>query len=245
MDILQGERHNRCTQRDVLCDRRPLRRAHRCRAPIGRHHPERDGIEQTQICRSCCHTPDHGTIKEQFHTFIGGLKDVILLELLLVFDECELEQLTGGMKVIDMDDWMQFTDYYGYEKTDCVIKWFWACLCSWPMKRRACLLQVTTGTSCMPVNGFKDLQGSDCQHCFTIKRSGDLSGPSLLHSHTCFNQLFLPLYEDYETLECKLCFAIEYICHFIYIVLAHGGFVGRQKALGRHKGAECDSTTEV
>ncbi|KAH9020059.1 HECT-domain-containing protein [Lactarius hengduanensis] len=136
-----------------------------------------------------------------------GLGDVLPLDLLRVFDEHELELLIGGMTEIDMDDWTRFTDYRGYEKTDRVIEWFWACLRSWPAERKARLLQFTTGTSRVPVNGFKDLQGSDGPRRFTIEKSGDPNG--LPRSHTCFNRLDLPPYEDYESLERKLRFAIE------------------------------------
>ncbi|KAI9508971.1 hypothetical protein F5148DRAFT_822211 [Russula earlei] len=148
-----------------------------------------------------------GRISEQFRAFLEGLGDVLPLDLLRVFDEHELELLIGGMTEIDMDDWTRFTDYRGYEKTDRVIEWFWACLRSWPTERKARLLQFTTGTSRVPVNGFKDLQGSDGPRRFTIEKSGDPSG--LPRSHTCFNRLDLPPYEDYESLEKKLRFAIE------------------------------------
>ncbi len=57
-------------------------------------------------------------IAEQFRPFMEGLEDVLLLDLLWLFDEHELELLIGGMKEIDMDDWTQFTDYRGYEKVD-------------------------------------------------------------------------------------------------------------------------------
>ena len=148
-----------------------------------------------------------GRISEQFRAFMEGLGDVLPLDLLRVFDEHELELLIGGMTEIDMDDWTRFTDYRGYEKTDRVIEWFWACLRSWPTERKARLLQFTTGTSRVPVNGFKDLQGSDGPRRFTIEKSGDPNG--LPRSHTCFNRLDLPPYEDYESLERKLRFAIE------------------------------------
>ena len=105
------------------------------------------------------------------------------------------------------DDWSKFTDYRGYEKTDQVIEWFWQCIRSWPAEKKARLLQFTTGTSRVPVNGFKDLQGSDGPRRFTIEKSGD--PPGLPRSHTCFNRLDLPPYEDYESLEQKLSFAIE------------------------------------
>ena len=73
--------------------------------------------------------------------------------------------------------------------------------------QKARLLQFTTGTSRAPVNGFKDLQGSDDPRRFTIEKSGDPKG--LPRSHTCFNRLELPLYEDYEILERKLMYAVE------------------------------------
>ena len=155
-----------------------------------------------------------GRITEQFRAFMEGLGDVLPLDLLRVFDEHELELLIGGMTEIDMDDWTRFTDYRGYEKTDRVIEWFWACLRSWPAERKARLLQFTTGTSRVPVNGFKDLQGSDGPRRFTIEKSGDPSG--LPRSHTCFNRLDLPPYEDYESLERKLRFAIECVLPFIF-----------------------------
>ena len=113
------------------------------------------------------------------------------------------------------DDWTKFTDYRGYEKTDQVIEWFWQCIRSWPTERKSRLLQFTTGTSRVPVNGFKDLQGSDGPRRFTIEKSGDPLG--LPRSHTCFNRLDLPPYQDYESLESKLLFAIEYVLRFIII----------------------------
>jgi len=166
-----------------------------------------------------------GRVKEQFNAFMDGLLELIPRDLINVFDERELELLIGGMSEIDMwvfcvasvqvfthiliprDDWSKFTDYRGYEKTDQVIEWFWQCIRSWPSEKKARLLQFTTGTSRVPVNGFKDLQGSDGPRRFTIEKSGDPTG--LPRSHTCFNRLDLPPYEDYESLEQKLSFAIE------------------------------------
>jgi E3 ubiquitin-protein ligase NEDD4 len=115
-----------------------------------------------------------------------------------------------------MYDRTQFTDYRGYEKTDRVIKWIWACLRSWPAERKARLLQFTTGTSRAPANGFKDLQGSDGLRRFKIEKSGDPSG--LPRSHTCFNCLDRPPYEDYESLERKPHFAIECVFRLDFLL---------------------------
>lgn len=67
------------------------------------------------------------------------------------------------------------------------------------------LLQFTTGTSRIPVNGFKDLQGSDGPRRFTIEKAGEVT--QLPKSHTCFNRIDLPAYKSYEALEQKLTIA--------------------------------------
>ncbi|KAI5119417.1 hypothetical protein M0805_009868 [Coniferiporia weirii] len=146
-------------------------------------------------------------VQEQFEAFMSGFNELIPQELVNVFDERELELLIGGMSEIDVDDWSKYTDYRGYEMNDEVIQWFWKCIRGWPTERKSRLLQFTTGTSRIPVNGFKDLQGSDGPRRFTIEKSGDPS--QLPKSHTCFNRLDLPPYKDYESLEQKLTLAVE------------------------------------
>jgi len=146
-------------------------------------------------------------VKEQFEAFMTGFNEFIPQDLVAVFDERELELLMGGMSEIDVDDWNKFTDYRGYEVSDDVIQWFWKILRSWPPEKKARLLQFATGTSRIPVNGFKDLQGSDGPRRFTIEKSGDPNG--LPKSHTCFNRIDLPPYSDYQVLEKKLTLAVE------------------------------------
>ncbi|TFK42897.1 hypothetical protein BDQ12DRAFT_644804 [Crucibulum laeve] len=146
-------------------------------------------------------------VKEQFEAFMSGFSELIPQDLITVFDERELELLIGGMSEIDVDDWTKFTDYRGYEMNDEVIQWFWKCVRSWPPERKSRLLQFATGTSRIPVNGFKDLQGSDGPRRFTIEKSGDPS--QLPKSHTCFNRIDLPPYKDYASLEHKLTLAVE------------------------------------
>ncbi|KAH9842411.1 ubiquitin-protein ligase [Rhodofomes roseus] len=146
-------------------------------------------------------------VKDQFDAFMSGFSELIPQDLVNVFDERELELLIGGMSEIDVDDWSKFTDYRGYEVNDDVVQWFWKCVRSWPPERKSRLLQFATGTSRIPVNGFKDLQGSDGPRRFTIEKSGDPS--QLPKSHTCFNRIDLPPYKDYATLEQKLTLAVE------------------------------------
>jgi E3 ubiquitin-protein ligase NEDD4 len=147
-------------------------------------------------------------VQDQYTAFMEGFNELIPQELVNVFDERELELLIGGISesmfwpfflpenitdpylLVDVDDWAKFTDYRGYSTDDQVIKWFWQCIRGWPPERKSRLLQFVTGTSRIPVNGFKDLQGSDGPRRFTIEKSGDPS--QLPKSHTCFNRVSYP-----------------------------------------------------
>ncbi|KAF5097295.1 hypothetical protein D0Z03_001453 [Geotrichum reessii] len=146
-------------------------------------------------------------VEEQFKSFMSGFNELIPQELVNVFDERELELLIGGISEIDVDDWKKHTDYRGYSENDEVIQWFWKCVRSWDSEQKSRLLQFTTGTSRIPVNGFKDLQGSDGPRRFTIEKAGETE--SLPKSHTCFNRVDLPLYNSYESLVHKLTLAVE------------------------------------
>lgn len=88
-----------------------------------------------------------------------------------------------------------------------MVQWFWTTVKSWPPERKSRLLQFATGTSRIPVNGFKDLQGSDGPRRFTIEKAGEIT--QLPKSHTCFNRIDLPPYPDARTLEAKLTLAVE------------------------------------
>ena len=101
-----------------------------------------------------------------------------------VFDERELELLIGGIADIDIEDWKKHTDYRGYTENDEVIQNFWKCIRSWDAEQKSRLLQFATGTSRIPVNGFKDLQGSDGPRRFTIEKAGEPN--QLPKSHTWY-----------------------------------------------------------
>ncbi|TIC76091.1 HECT-domain-containing protein [Wallemia mellicola] len=146
-------------------------------------------------------------VKDQFEAFMSGFKELIPQDLINVFDERELELLIGGMAEIDIDDWKKHTDYRGYTESDEVVQWFWNAIKSWPTEKKSRLLQFTTGTSRIPVNGFKDLQGSDGPRRFTIEKAGEIN--HLPKSHTCFNRIDLPPYRNFEALEQKLSTAVE------------------------------------
>lgn len=146
-------------------------------------------------------------VQEQFKAFMDGFNELIPEDLVTVFDERELELLIGGIAEIDIEDWKKHTDYRGYQESDEVIQWFWKTVSEWDNEQRARLLQFTTGTSRIPVNGFKDLQGSDGPRRFTIEKAGEVQ--QLPKSHTCFNRVDLPSYTDIDCLKQKLTLAVE------------------------------------
>ena len=127
-------------------------------------------------------------ISEQFAAFKQGFSELIPQDLINVFDERELELLIGGIAEIDVDDWKKHTDYRGYTESDEVIQFFWQTVRSWDGEQKSRLLQFTTGTSRIPVNGFKDLQGSDGPRRFTIERAGDIG--NLPKAHTWYVSWF-------------------------------------------------------
>jgi E3 ubiquitin-protein ligase NEDD4 len=149
-------------------------------------------------------------VEGQMQAFLSGLFDIIPRTLLSIFDDREMELLIGGIAEIDVDDWVANTVYRDCTYEDKLIGWFWRCIReSFDNEKRARLLQFATGTSRVPVNGFKDLQGSDGPRKFCIQKMASWSSKSLPKSHTCFNRIDLPPYTDYWELVEKLTMAIE------------------------------------
>ena len=146
-------------------------------------------------------------VDEQFAAFKAGFNELVPQELINVFDERELELLIGGIADMDVDDWKKHTDYRGYTETDEIIQMFFKLITSWDNEKRARLLQFATGTSRIPIGGFKDLQGSDGPRRFTIEKAGEVT--QLPKAHTCFNRIDLPPYTSYEELERKLSYSVN------------------------------------
>ncbi|KJE97944.1 E3 ubiquitin-protein ligase pub1, variant [Capsaspora owczarzaki ATCC 30864] len=147
-------------------------------------------------------------IKEQFRWFMTGITELVPLTMLQTFDEAQLELVIGGLGEIDVEDWRRHATYKNCNPNDPVVLWFWKALESFDHEKRARVLQFVTGTSRVPVNGFRDLQGSNGPKPFMIERV-QLSDKSLPKSHTCFNRIDLPNYTAYQQLHDKLSLAVE------------------------------------
>lgn len=147
-------------------------------------------------------------VKKQMDQFLSGFNELVPLNLIKIFDEGELELLMCGIGSIDVKDWKHNTVYKGdYHPNHIVIQWYWRVVLSFNNEMRSRLLQFVTGTSRVPMNGFKELYGSNGPQLFTIEKWG--SPTNYPRAHTCFNRLDLPPYESYQQLRDKLIKAIE------------------------------------
>jgi E3 ubiquitin ligase SMURF1/2 len=164
------------------------------------------------------------SISEQLQEMLTGIYDVVPKTLLSVFDYQELELMLCGIPTIDPTDWKANTKVryiseevnkkwkISTEAQDAVIEWFWIVIEGLTPEERARLLQFATGTSRVPVEGFKGLTSSSgIIHPFTIQLMPRENDSSALFpkAHTCFNRIELPVYRDLEELETYLSIVFE------------------------------------
>ncbi|OQR81711.1 HECT E3 ubiquitin ligase, partial [Thraustotheca clavata] len=158
------------------------------------------------------------SVQDQVTSLLKGLFDVIPRNLLTVFDYQELELLICGVPKIDVDDWERHSDVkyqdfdHGSPAEICVVEWFWTIVRAFTQEQRARLLQFVTGTSRVPVEGFKGLLSNDGRvRRFGIQIVSRGVPPTGLYpkAHTCFNRIDIPLYESKEELATYLTLVIN------------------------------------
>ncbi len=120
-----------------------------------------------------------------------------------LFSSEDLESLVCGQRELNFNELKDTVVYgNGFNPDQPMIKWFWdIVLNEWDDEKRRKLLSFTTGSDRAPVNGLKSLK------FFIIREDGD--DQKLPSSHTCFNQLCLPVYSSKDILRNKLLMAIE------------------------------------
>ncbi|KAG1708831.1 hypothetical protein DVH05_022452 [Phytophthora capsici] len=148
------------------------------------------------------------SISQQLGSVMQGLFSIIPKELLSVFDHQELELLICGIPDIDVQDWKTHTIYVG-ERDERAIAWFWNIVREFSNEQKARLLQFTTGSARVPVQGFKALTMNDGRICpFAIQC---VSADECLYprAHTCFNRIDLPRYDTEKDLRIALSLVIQ------------------------------------
>lgn len=147
-------------------------------------------------------------IRPQINAFLEGFTELVPRDLISLFNDKELELLISGLPEIDLDDLKANAEYIGFSAASPVIQWFWEVVKAFSKEDMARLLQFVTGTSKVPLEGFKALQGISGPQRFQIHKA--YGAPDRLPSaHTCFNQLDLPEYTSKEQLEERLLLAIH------------------------------------
>lgn len=147
-------------------------------------------------------------IRPQITSFLEGFNELVPQDLISIFNDKELELLISGLPEIDLDDLKANTEYTGYTAASNVVQWFWEVVKIFNKEDMARLLQFVTGTSKVPLEGFRALQGISGPQRFQIHKA--YGAPKRLPSaHTCFNQLDLPEYSSKEQLQERLLLAIH------------------------------------
>ncbi|RHY97718.1 hypothetical protein DYB35_004861, partial [Aphanomyces astaci] len=144
-------------------------------------------------------------IQLQLQSLLTGLFEILPQHYLIMFDHKELELVLCGVTEIDVADWKQFTVTSSvlrdFEYHSMKMYWFWDILENMASPDRAKILQFATGSTRVPVQGFKGLTGSDGVLCpFSIKAIPYVRG-GLPLAHSCFNRIDLPMYPSRELME--------------------------------------------
>ncbi|CDW84627.1 ubiquitin hect domain family protein [Stylonychia lemnae] len=151
----------------------------------------------------------YGSIKEQVDSFLKGFYDIIPKNLIQIFDNRELELLISGLPSIDITDLRENTIYQNYSAESQVVKWLFEVLEEFDNSERAEFIQFVTGSSKVPVEGFKGLRGSRGIQKFQIVKFFTNDVNRLPQAHTCFKQLELPEYQSKQQLKDRLLTAIK------------------------------------
>ena len=152
----------------------------------GRHIPVTEENKQEYVQRVVEYRLTD-SVKEQLENFLQGFFDIIPAEVISIFNEQELELLISGLPDINIDDWKANTEYHTYTTASPQIQWFWRAVRSFDKEEQAKLLQFVTGTSKVPLNGFKELEGMNGFSKFNIHKDYG-NKERLPSSHTCFNR---------------------------------------------------------
>ena len=81
--------------------------------------------------------------------------------MIKLFDNRELELLISGLQTIDIDDLKENTVYNGYNARSRPVLLLWEVLNELENSERAEFIQFVTGSSKVPIEGFKGLRGPD------------------------------------------------------------------------------------
>lgn len=95
-----------------------------------------------------------------------------------------------GLGKIDISDWKANTRLKHCTPDSNIVKWFWKAVESFDEERRARLLQFVTGSSRVPLQGFKALQGRTPAPPSSLPQTSTMSGLSELDTTCAVNIMY-------------------------------------------------------
>lgn len=142
------------------------------------------------------------TIKPQLEAFRKGWTTCLDPKSLQFFTASSLRSLVEGTQHISLPDLRRIVQYDdGYTISSPTIRAFWTVVEAYGQDDARRLLEFVTASARVPITGYESLT-------FKILRIGGAPA-SLPTSSTCFGNLYLPDYENVETLREKLGLAIR------------------------------------
>ena len=140
-----------------------------------------------------------------------GLFTYIPESLIKIFNSSEFDLILNGIPFIDVNDWIENTSYEGYVPTDNIIIQFWNIVRELPQDKLKRLLQFSTGSTRVPIGGFKCLQSNRGNLApFSIFKINYEEGKqNYIKARTCFNRINLPDFPDEEKLLKGINFVID------------------------------------
>lgn len=145
---------------------------------------------------------------DHLSAIVQGFCDIVPHRYIAPFNESELELVISGQSEIDLEDWKANTEYSGELTIDSeVVVWFWKWMDSQNTDMHRQVLQFVTGSSTVPLGGFKNLRGVEHRVKFNISKA-QKDGGSLPSASTCFNMLKMPSFESQADFEAKMIISV-------------------------------------
>jgi hypothetical protein len=134
-------------------------------------------------------------IHSQLSAFLRGFHDLIPAQLISVFNEQEIELMICGLPDIDLADLKRHIEYRGFggeagaaaagattAAENKAVQWFWQIISEFNQQEKALLVLFVTGTSKIPLEGFKALQGANGITPFTLQKADGIDRLPLSHT---------------------------------------------------------------
>jgi len=159
-----------------------------------------DAHNLPEYLRLCSKHLFGGVVLERFVQSFHRCVPQKLLQALFTTDE--LISSFQGERCVRVDEWQKNTTYMDCSPSDPQIQWFWKFVQQLTTEEQSLLLSFCTGSRSLPLGGFERLNSE--QIPFTIHVQSGLPVGALPTSHTCFNTLVFPRYENCDVMKSKL-----------------------------------------